>query len=361
MDSLPSTTNVLARWHHHLHPSVHKHSSGNALPKSVRSFIHPTHAVFHNPDLGKMNWTSRSHRKNRYTANTPASNKSRHARRFWHGIGHMLSRLEYWNVSWWIAILFTVGSIVWVVNGFFVFLPFANPALGEFPNAAGWTAFAGASIFETGALFGVWEAWNRDDAANFGWSIERTLTTGLRRSSPSSDESLNSNPKLPKRQWKWFTTDSKYWHELGFLAAFVQFWAATIFWISGYTSIPTIQNKIQDNTGLLDGVFFTPQVVGGSGFIIASVLWMLETQKRWYAPSLASLGWQAAFWNFVGAIGFTLCGALGYAAEVDSGAEYQSNLATFWGGWAFLIGSVFQWYESVNSVATDGKSYSEKS
>ncbi|KAG9221417.1 hypothetical protein CCMSSC00406_0008327 [Pleurotus cornucopiae] len=252
-----------------------------------------------------------------------------------------MSRLEYWNISWWIAILFTVGSIVWVVNGFFVFLPFADPVVG--------------------ALFGVWEAWNRDDAANFGWSIERTLTTGLRHSSPSSDESLNSNPKLPKREWKWFTTDRKYWHELGFLAAFVQFWAATIFWISGYTSIPPIQNKLQGSTGLLDGVFYTPQVVGGSGFILASVLLMLETQKRWYAPSFASLGWQVAFWNFVGAIGFTLCGALGYAAEVNSGAEYQSDLSTFWGGWAFLIGSVFQWYESVNSVTTDGKSYSEKS
>lgn len=86
------------------------------------------------------------------------------------------------------------------MNGFFVFLPSADPAVGEFPNAAGWTAFVGASIFEIGALFGVWEAWNRDDAANFGWSIERTLTTGLRHASPSSDDSLNPNPKLPKRQ-----------------------------------------------------------------------------------------------------------------------------------------------------------------
>lgn len=55
-------------------------------------------------------------------------------------------------------------------------------------------------------------------------------------------------------------------------------------------------------------------------------------------------------WNFIGAIGFTLCGALGYAAQVSTKAAYQSSLSTFWGGWAFLIGSVLQWYESVNSV-----------
>jgi hypothetical protein len=70
----------------------------------------------------------------------------------------------------------------------------------------------------------------------------------------------------------------------------VQYWAATIFWISGYclslflflaltdclcifisfTAIPEIQTAIMPKQGLLDGVFWTPQVIGGSGFIIAS-------------------------------------------------------------------------------------------
>jgi hypothetical protein len=55
-------------------------------------------------------------------------------------------------------------------------------------------------------------------------------------------------------------------------------------------------------------------------------------------------------WNFVGAVGFTLCGALGYAAATNSKALYQSSLSTFWGGWAFLIGSVIQLYEVVNPL-----------
>lgn len=76
--------------------------------------------------------------------------------------------------------------------------------------------------------------------------------------------------------------------------------------------------------------------------------------------SLPPVNSYSLVWNFIGAIGFTLCGALGYAAGASSGAEYQSNLSTFWGGWAFLIGSLLQWYESVNSVAMDGKRSSEK-
>lgn len=51
------------------------------------------------------------------------------------------------------------------------------------------------------------------------------------------------------------------------------------------------------------------------------------------------------FWNLIGALGFTLCGALGYSSS--SGAVYQSALSTFWGSWAFLIGSGIQICESV--------------
>lgn len=48
-----------------------------------------------------------------------------------------------------------------------------------------------------------------------------------------------------------------------------------------------------------------------------------------------------------------LCGALGYSS--GSGEVYQSALATFWGSWAFLIGSLFQWYESVNKFSVADK------
>lgn len=66
---------------------------------------------------------------------------------------------------------------------------------------------------------------------------------------------------------------------------------------------------------------------------------MLEVQKKWYLPNLTSLGWHMGFWNLVGAIGFTLCGALGFAGQKTS-IEYAGTLSTFIGSWAFLV-SVF--------------------
>jgi hypothetical protein len=37
----------------------------------------------------------------------------------------------------------------------------------------------------------------------------------------------------PRKPWIWWSTDPKFFHEIGFLASFFQFIAATVFWISG--------------------------------------------------------------------------------------------------------------------------------
>ncbi|KAJ6491261.1 hypothetical protein C8R47DRAFT_976550 [Mycena vitilis] len=325
------------RWHLELHPDVKKHSARSALG----SFLHPTHATLSAADRNSE-WSSRDHRKNRHIAANPRTGRPRRGAGILRKLANM-RRIEYWNISWWVALAFTVGSIVWVINGFITFLPFVNTHVAEDDAGGGWTAWIGATIFEFGAIFGLWEAWNRGDSANFGWSFDFLL-----HGDPEKGSEKSSGP--PKRKWIWFSTDCKYFHELGFLAAFVQFWAATIFWISGFTAIPAIQTAIMPEQGLLDGVFWTPQVVGGCGFIISSILLMIETQKKWYLPAPASLGWHVGFWNLVGGIGFTLCGALGYGLNSSTKIAYQSSCSTFWGGWAFLIGSVIQWYEAVNPV-----------
>lgn len=80
---------------------------------------------------------------------------------------------------------------------------------------------------------------------------------------------------------------------------------------------------------------------------------MLETQQKWYLPAPKVLGWHIGLWNLIGAFGFTLCGCLGPASTNNSGAAYESSLATFWGSWAFLIGSLVQWFESLDKHPVD--------
>ena len=56
---------------------------------------------------------------------------------------------------------FTLGSAVWVVNGFFVFLPYLGVINETNKAAGGWSAFAGGTLFEVGSYLMILEALNR--------------------------------------------------------------------------------------------------------------------------------------------------------------------------------------------------------
>ena len=307
----------------------------------------------------------------------------------------MAVKYPFYDFSYTIAYLFTWGSIVWVLNAVFVFYPFVSPAQ-DFPNetttAAGVTAFVGATIFEVGSVLLIIEAVNENRTGCFGWAMEQVFeehgdekTRGARyhfkpdnkncehhhanksnlvgksNSTNTQVGSASDSPALEaqgitkpedkssdRRNWVWFASwhelKTHYLHELGFLACLSQLLGATIFWISGFTALPGILNVL--SPGLSDGIYWTPQVVGGSGFIVSGFLFMVETQSKWYIPAPKVLGWHIGLWNLVGGLGFTLSPCFGY--DTATWAQYQAALSTFWGSWAFLIGSTIQWYESLD-------------
>lgn len=342
------------------------------------------------PSRFKILWRSRDNRKGRHpllvsksevnTAGAPKITSEPSV--ILKTIGKMFTYYPVWDISWLVAYIFTWGSIVWCINGFFSFLPFIRPSstfAGEVLDGGGITAFIGAVLFfEFGSILLMFEAVNENRAGRFGWAVEQLVEedTGftMLRAMPNKENcnhhhrnktNLVGTPTKTKelrdngRTWQWFPTWSSlkthYLHELGFLASFSQFCGATIFSIAGITALPGIINNMSQP--LTDGIYWVPQIVGGTGFIISGTLYMLETQKNWYTPSFNVLGWHIAFWNLIGGIGFTLCGALGPAAG-NSGAQYQAACATFWGSFAFLIGSLLQLYESLqkNPVETTNES-----
>jgi hypothetical protein len=231
----------------------------------------------------------------------------------------------------------------------------------------------------------VLEAFNENRSGCFGWAVQDLMEREMlvpakyiprkddcehqhshkpfaRRSAKQSGKDTSSpdveatdRSSSPDREWVWIPTWSdlrlRYLHELGFLATAVQMVAATVFWISGFTALPGIYNHLSE--GLLGGIYWTPQVIGGSGFILSGLLFMIETQEKWYKPAFNVLGWHIGFWNMIGGLGFTLCPAFGY--HTSSWAEYQASLSTFWGSWAFLIGSLIQLYESLQKYPVDIK------
>ncbi|KAI9717192.1 MAG: hypothetical protein M1828_007385 [Chrysothrix sp. TS-e1954] len=392
------------------------------------SSLNPTRKTYqHSPHI-HHHWTSRNNRKGRHalgltssaiassTLDTPTPTTS--VREVLKGLTRMITYYPYWDISYLVAVIFTFGSVVWVINSIFAFLPYVQPSTAfanETLYGGGMTALIGATIFEVGSVLLMLEAINEKSSACFGWAIKKAFEDsedvsggGIEKGqqlhvrpdwdacghhhknkrnlvgsagkvnaktatldSPSSSSSLGNDASTTKdmtpadqahqrtqdsgaagqNSWQWYPSvkapRTHYLHELGFLACSSQMLGATIFWIAGFTALPGINNKLSQ--GLADGVYWTPQVVGGCGFIISGTLFMVETQAKWWKPAFGVLGWHIGAWNLVGGIGFTLSAIFGYWYQAgQSWGGYEAGLSTFWGSWAFLVGSAIQWYESLD-------------
>ena len=134
-------------------------------------------------------WRSRDNRKGRHALileSTPnpksitveAPDTTQSLRAAGQGIWRMFTQFPYWNISYLVATIFTLGSVVWVINAFFVYLPLAQPQTefaAEIPYGGGITAFIGATVFELGSILLMIEAVNENRAGCFGWALERLV------------------------------------------------------------------------------------------------------------------------------------------------------------------------------------------
>lgn len=129
----------------------------------------------------EFRWRSRDNRKGRHTLVVdPSSDPSApflapkstsSLREVGRGILRMTRQYPYWDVSWLVATIFTLGSVVWVINAFFAYLPLAQPSTlfkDEVLVGGGVSAFVGATIFEIGSVLLMIEAVNENQAGCFG-------------------------------------------------------------------------------------------------------------------------------------------------------------------------------------------------
>jgi hypothetical protein len=141
-------------------------------------------------------------------------------------------------------------------------------------------------------------------------------------------------------------------HSIGFLACSIQLLGTTIFVITGIVALPGILETLTQ--WQLNAAYWIPQMIASAFFIIASCLFMLETQEKWWRPEVKSLGWWVGVWSLVGSLGFMLCGALG-PAYANPTAVYHCSLASLWGSAAFLVSSLVQWYEVTERMMAQEK------
>ncbi|KAL9073644.1 MAG: hypothetical protein Q9157_004674 [Trypethelium eluteriae] len=392
-------------------PLVH-HSQAQLKPDHVQgpvSFFNPTRARFDLPSLqappinapsssyaggtpppvgdAQLEWRSRDNRKGRHVLIVPSTHKKTDSPQLtttWSGIAQgiwrMFTVMAWWDVSWWIAVLFTWGSAIFVVCGFFYWLPLAAPNT-EFPNessiAGGVTAFLGATLFTIGGVLLIVEASNENQTGCFGWALEHAFS----HTNESDSEAISPNKDAPRlrpaecshhhgqgvhrsdvlhlqhpsagRNWEWWPTwhelKTHYFHEIGWWASSIMAVGAVIFYVSGIMALPGIYNKI--STPVLDGTYWLAYLVGGILFVISSVFYVLETQSAWYIPAPKLIGWWIGVLNLIGSVGWTLSASFGYCSA--SWCVYQSNLSLLWASWAFLFGSGLLWYEALDKYPVE--------
>ncbi|MTW23042.1 hypothetical protein, partial [Allochromatium palmeri] len=140
----------------------------------ARSFQH----VFRHAEEGiELHWYARNHRKRRsHPLKTADGAKVARA-------PYRLMAVQWRSLSWWVAAVFTVGSLVWLINGLVTVLPFSDEPVVK-ADVPIWTAVLGGGIFLIGAYLSWLEVfWTLDKVSYQLAKIVRSHTVGVDKSS----------------------------------------------------------------------------------------------------------------------------------------------------------------------------------
>ncbi|KAL3419113.1 integral membrane protein [Phlyctema vagabunda] len=327
----------------------------------------------------------------------PTRTSEKHQSGPMHRIKLMCTRFPISDASYLVGTVFAIGSAFFVVNGFFILLPLTAPELtfkGQSAYAVPVSSVIGTFLFNLGGYAGWLEGlnWKRggaasltdgvmiraedmspddekskdeedardsgstsDSSTNQGTFASQQMNTPMATTKAIADEYMAS----PIATWQpaligteafvWWPTMRQfrkaYRHDHTFWSGLIQWIGTIIFAIATITAVPGVI-YLDDQTQYYYANLF-PATLGGVFFIVAALFQMRAAQHSWFVPAVTKLDWHIGLWNLIGSIGFTLAGGLLYFGTTAT--MLQATAASFWGSWAFLIGSILQWYCSVGN------------
>jgi len=259
-----------------------------------------THALLRRPDGKLVEWTSRRHRKGLgLRDSTPARQP-----------GHRIKGAS--ATSWWIGILFMIGSLCFGAGSMPVFFDNIDPTV------VAWTFFVGSVFFTTASYLQYHEA----AAAPMGPDHNAPLPPRIRRF-------LSFAP-----------------HRVDWWACAVQLVGTVLFNVSTFAATRSDLAFQQEKR-----LIWAPDLLGSLCFLVASWFACLEI---WDDPAgKRSTGWWIATLNMAGSIAF---GAAAIAARYTGYGESANvalvNLGTFAGAVCFFVGAALLPVESARESST---------
>ncbi|PRW60337.1 integral membrane [Chlorella sorokiniana] len=249
-------------------------------------------------------------------------------------LGSLDGRRHWRKPGWLVAVLFTVGSTLFVISGVAALVTAVGNPTNPIPGAAsapagliGWpNAIAANFFFFPAGLIQLVEAVNMDlPKRRRAWDAggRRGRRPGLRLLPTAHDLRTIS-----------------FWVVAVQLAGMLGFNMATVADLVSYiTPMKESASKWLINFG------FT---FGGAGFTVSSLLGCWEATGSWWrglAPTrcsdLRSISWHVAFWNLQGSIGFLISGAATYAYGFSwTQQQWISGYGDLGGAVWFLLGAL---------------------
>jgi hypothetical protein len=199
------------------------------------------------------------------------------------------------RLTWWIAVLFMIGSGLFAYAGFVSInspdLSWLNPAF-----------FAG-SLFFTSAAYLQWL------------------------------EAVNGDVEEADPGWRWFAWRPR---NLGYLAGLIQFAGTVLFNFDTADAMNASLGWVE-----VDLLVWTPNILGCICFLIASYLAYAEISNAWASIQPRHLSWWIAIINLLGSVAFLLSAFYAFAVpELQSPEAMRlSSVYTFSGALCFLAGS----------------------
>ena len=221
--------------------------------------------------------------------------------------------LHFWGPSrltWWVAVLFIIGSALFSVGGYGVTFPQEAPESWAQGMTLDWIFFIGSIFFTAAAFCQLLEAINAGDS-----------------------EGLYTDEKLPGT-FQWAA-----WHpkRIGYLASLVQLIGTVMFNFNTGNAFLSDLNWIQQ-----DFLIWTPNIIGCVCFLIASRLAFMEVCHGYWGWQPGNIEWWITVLNLLGSIGFMISALYSLAVPPgDSSASFTwlSAFFTFQGVVCFFFAS----------------------
>ncbi|KAF2702947.1 hypothetical protein K504DRAFT_539333 [Pleomassaria siparia CBS 279.74] len=244
----------------------------------------------------------------------------------------MFTTFPYQDAMYMVAVLYTIGGILFTINSFFLLLPLVAPSMNfstEKSLALPITLIAGFSFFTLAGFLDL------TCAPSAKYDVPKIMLA------EKPEPQTHVPAYLGSRDWAAVPQSGRYAELLAnclpFQAGVIHFLGTLFLIVAAFTSYP----GVLDTTKPTYATFvYGPNLIGGFFFLVANTLLLISCEQDvWWKPNLWSVGWHSSFQCTIGSLHLFL-----YAIFLFTDLDFACAVTTFVGSWTYMIGSFLGWY-----------------